>query len=214
MSFLPPPLRTTPLGCLVQVVTGASRYRCPVCGLVALLSAWCVVCALLLLFVLTVASKAVALCGVLYPLHHCVYVVGVLCISSLRYSSWMIQDPHWASVKARVHPLWFSCALSPPVLCCLLAPLSSFFVWVVPVFVFSFCPCCSAWFSCLGCLVSFRGSVSFMSVWVSRHVLPNAGRGSECVCRSVVLCRLLLSPVEFVCCVFGALPRSPPLSRG
>ena len=44
-----------------------SKYRCPVCDLVALHSAWRVVCALLLFFVLTVASKAVALCGVAIP---------------------------------------------------------------------------------------------------------------------------------------------------
>ena len=44
-----------------------SKYRCPVCGLVALHSAWHVACALLLFFVFTVASKAVALCGVARP---------------------------------------------------------------------------------------------------------------------------------------------------
>ena len=46
--------------------------------------------------------------------------------SSLRYSSVMIQNPLCASVKAREYPLWFSCALSPPVLCWLPASFSAF----------------------------------------------------------------------------------------
>ena len=47
----------------------------------------------------------------------------------------MIQDPLWDSVKALEHPLWYLCAFSPPVLCCLPAPLLSLLCGVSPVCV-------------------------------------------------------------------------------
>ena len=65
----PLPLWTTPLGCLVQVVTGASlqvsvprvRLGCPA----ILLGVLVVLC-----FVFTVASKALPCVGFYHPLHH------------------------------------------------------------------------------------------------------------------------------------------------
>ena len=63
----------------------------PVCGLVALRSAWSVVCALFLLFVLTVASKAVALCGGRVPSTP----LCVRCWSSLHFLTevFIFDDP-------------------------------------------------------------------------------------------------------------------------
>ena len=107
------------------ILVPPSRYRCLVCGLVALRSAWRVV---VLCFCSSCApwhQRPWPCVGCFCPLHHVACAVGVLCASSLRYSSAMIQDPHWASVKALEYPLWFLCALSSPVLCCLPAPLLS-----------------------------------------------------------------------------------------
>ena len=52
----------------------------------------------------------------------------------------MFQDPHGTSGKALEYPLWFSRALSPPVLCCLLAPSPPSVVWCFPVSVFGPAP--------------------------------------------------------------------------
>ena len=89
-------------------------------------SAWIVGGALSSLLRVHCGIKGMALCGVVLPFPPLWNGLALLCIATLRYSSLMFQDPHWASVKALEHPLWFSCALSPPVLCCLLASLSSF----------------------------------------------------------------------------------------
>ena len=89
-------------------------------------SAWIVGGALSLLLRVHCGIKGIALCGVVLPSPPLWNVLALLCTAALRYSSLMFQDPHWASVKVLEHPLWFSCALSPPVLCCLLASLSSF----------------------------------------------------------------------------------------
>ena len=166
MCCCPPPW-TTPLGCLVQVATGASLQVSLPCVRLGCLAS-CLACcsALFLLFVHPVASKAVALCGVVYPLHHCVCVVGVLCFSSLRSSSVMIQDPLWASVKALEYPLWFSRALSPPVLCCLPALLSAFLCVGV-----SWCLCfrpapAAVWVSLVGWLLCFLAWFCWLCVGV------------------------------------------------
>ena len=102
-----------------------SKYLYPVCGLVALHLAWTVAGALLPFFVLTVASKAAALCGVVQPSPPLWGVLVLLCTTTLRYSSLMFQDPQGTSVKAREFPLLALCASSPSVLCCRLAPSAS-----------------------------------------------------------------------------------------
>ena len=141
----PLPLWTTPLGCLVQVVTGASlqvsvprvRLGCPAI-LLGVLVVFC-----FRFFVLTVASKALPCVGFYYPLHPSTPLwngLALLCSAALRYSSLMFQDPHGTSVKALEYPLWFSRALSPPVRCCLLAPSPPSFVWGIPVSVFGPAP--------------------------------------------------------------------------
>ena len=100
----PPPLPiwTTPLGCLVQVVTGASLQvsvpRVRLGCLAILLGLLVVLC--LLFFVLTVASKAAALCGVVQPSPPLWGVLVLLCTTTLRYSSLMFQDPQGTSGKA------------------------------------------------------------------------------------------------------------------
>ena len=128
MSCFPPTPSDYPSG-----LPGPGCYWCLPPSIGAPCAAW-LPCGLLgVLFVLCFCSscslwhqRLLPCVGSRDPLHHYVCVEFVLCISSLRYSSLMIQDPHWTSVKALEHPLWFSCALSPPVLCCLLASLSSF----------------------------------------------------------------------------------------
>ena len=67
-------------------------------------------------------TKGLALCGVLLPSTPLWYVLALLCAAALRYSSLMFQAPHWTSIKALEYPIWSSCALSPPVRCCLPAP--------------------------------------------------------------------------------------------
>ena len=112
----PLPLGTTPLGCVVEVVTGASlqvsvprvRLGCPAI-------AWIVGGALSSLLRVHCGIKGIALCGVVLPSPPLWNGLALLCTATLRYSSLMFQDPHWTSVKALEHPLWFSCALSPSV---------------------------------------------------------------------------------------------------
>ena len=69
-------------------------------GLVALLYCWECGCALSsLLHVVSWQQRPLALCGVVFPLHHVACVVGVLSITTLRYSSMMIQVPHWTPLS-------------------------------------------------------------------------------------------------------------------
>ena len=107
-------------------------------------SAWSVGCTLFSLLRVHCGIKGLALCGVLLPSTPLWNGVALLCSATLRYSSLMFQDPHWTSDKALEHPLWFSRALSPPVLCCLLAPSPPSFVWGCPCVGVWSCPCCSA----------------------------------------------------------------------
>ena len=100
-------------------------------------SAWSVGCTLFSLLRVHCGIKGLALCGVLLPSTPLWNGLALLCSATLRYSSLMFQDPHWMSVKALEHPLWFSRALSPPVLC-------SSFVWGCPCVGVWSCPCCSA----------------------------------------------------------------------
>ena len=78
-----------------------SGYLAAFCdGLVALLYCWECGCALSsLLHVVSWQQRPLALCGVVFPLHHDACVVGVLSITTLRYSSMMIQVPHWTPLS-------------------------------------------------------------------------------------------------------------------
>ena len=198
-----------------------SKYRCPVCGLVALLSAWCVVCALLLLFVLTVASKAFALCGVERPSTPLCVRLSCSQHSSLRYSSLIIQDPQWTSVKVLEYPLVLVCSSSP---CLVLPPGSPLLYpscWVVPVLVSLFCPCCSACLSVFCLLRFFCGSLRMCFGAVLSVSFVGCVCGFGCSCRCGVfrdLCSCLLNSVcLFVWCCpchslpLGVLPLSPLL---
>ena len=132
----PLPLWTTPLGCLVQVVTGASlQVFVPRLQLGCHAFAWSVGCTLLSLLRLHCGTKGIALCGVLLPSTPLWNVLTWLCAAALRYSSLMFQVPHWTSDKALEYPLWFLRAPSPPVRCCLPAP------FLLSVCVVSLCPC-------------------------------------------------------------------------
>ena len=69
-------------------------------GLVALLYCWECGCALSsLLHVVSWQQRPLALCGVVFPLHHDACVVRVPSITTLRYSSMMIQAPHWTPLS-------------------------------------------------------------------------------------------------------------------
>ena len=51
-------------------------------------------------FILSHGSKGLWPCvGFVFPLHHDAYVVRVLSITTLRYSSMMIQVPHWTPLS-------------------------------------------------------------------------------------------------------------------
>ena len=130
---------TTPLGCLVQVVTGASlQVLVPRVLLGCHAFAWCVGGSLQSLLRFHCGTKGTALCGVLTPSTPLWHDLVLLCAAAPRYSSLMFQVPHWTSAKAPQYPLWFLCAPSPPVCCCL--PALLLLSWCV----LSLCPCGSA----------------------------------------------------------------------
>ena len=84
----------------VSTLVPPSGYLVAFCeGLVALPYCWGCGCALSSsLHFVSWQQRPLALCGVC-PLHHDAYVVRVLSITMLRYSSMMIQVPHWTPLS-------------------------------------------------------------------------------------------------------------------
>ena len=78
-----------------------SGYLVAFCdGLVALPYCWGCGCALSSsLHFVSWQQRPLALWGLFYPLHHDACVVRVLSITTLRYSSVMIQVPHWTPLS-------------------------------------------------------------------------------------------------------------------
>ena len=107
--------------------------------LVAFVTAWlpCLIAGgVVVLFVRTsfclMAAKASGpVWGVFYPLHHVACVVRVLSITTLRYSSVMIQVPHWTPLSCTIAILGCNCGILHP--CPLLPsrrPLSLSCLWL------------------------------------------------------------------------------------
>ena len=115
--LLPFPLRLVPWrpGPVFTLVP-PSGYLVAFCdGLVALLYCWECGCALSsLLHVVSWQQRPLALCGVVFPLHHDACVVRVLSITTLRYSSVMIQVPHWTPLSYTIAILGSKCGLLRP----------------------------------------------------------------------------------------------------
>ena len=101
--LLPFPLRLVPCGApgLVCTLVPPSGY------LVAFVTAWlpCFIAGSVVVlcrpyFMLSHGSKGLWPCvGFVFPLHHDACVVGVLSITTLRYSPMMIQVPHWTPLS-------------------------------------------------------------------------------------------------------------------
>ena len=85
----------------VSTLVPPSGYLVAFCdGLVALPHCWGCCCALSSsLHFVSWQQRPLALCGVVFPLHHDACVVRVLSITTLRYSSMMIQVPHWTPLS-------------------------------------------------------------------------------------------------------------------
>ena len=66
-------------------------------------------------FILSHGSKGLWPCvGFVFPLHHDACVAGVLSTTSLRYSSVMIQVPHWTPLSYTLAILGSKCGLLRP----------------------------------------------------------------------------------------------------
>ena len=90
--------------------------------LVAFVTAWLpcltaggVVCSVVLTSFCLMAAKAFGpVWGLFYPLHHVACVVRVLSITTLRYSSVMIQVPHWTPLSYTFAILGSKCGILRP----------------------------------------------------------------------------------------------------
>ena len=148
MSSTPPP-SNRPLGCLVQVDTGASpQVLCLVCCLVVTIFSGVLAFLCIQLFDRQGGTKGSALCGVLSPSTPPWSDLALLCAAALSYSSLMFQAPLWMFTDACVHPLWSSCAFSPSFRCCRPAPCLLLLCWCPCVVSRSAPPLCCpfAWF--------------------------------------------------------------------
>ena len=84
-------------------------------GLVALPLCWgCGRALSSLLHFVSWQQRPLALCGVFYPLHHVAGVVRALSITTLRYSSVMIQVPHWTPLSCTIAILGCNCGMLHP----------------------------------------------------------------------------------------------------
>ena len=101
--LLPFPLRLVPCGVLAQFL----RWSLPLGIWLLFVTAWlpCLTAGGVVMlccpyFMLSHGSKGLWPCvGFVFPLHHDACVVRVLSITTLRYSSVMIQVPHWTPLS-------------------------------------------------------------------------------------------------------------------
>ena len=191
----PTPPRTTPLGCLVQVVTGASpQVQCLVCCLVAMLSRGGLLVLCFRSFAFTVAPKALPCVGCCYPLHH----FGTLSRCS-ALPHWGIH--HWCSGSPIGRPLRHVSIRSGP--CVPFLPLSAAAsrLLVSLLCVGFLCPCvvlppllCPPLpVSAPLALLCVRPSRFLLVFGLSSCVLPCSVGASVCCLH-----------VEFVCVLIGA----------
>ena len=133
--MLPFPLRLVPCGVLVQFL----RWSLPLGIWLLFVTAWlpCLTAGGVVVlcrphFILSHGSKGLWPCvGFVFPLHHDACVVRVLSITTLRYSSVMIQVPHWTPLSCTIAILGCNCGMLHP--CPLLPsrrPLSPSCLWL------------------------------------------------------------------------------------
>ena len=116
--LLPFPLRLVPCGVLAQFL----RWSLPLGIWLLLVTAWLpcltakgiVVLCRPHLFCLLAAKAFGPVWGLFYPLHHDACVVRVLSITTLRYSSVMIQVPHWTPLSYTFAILGCKCGILRP----------------------------------------------------------------------------------------------------